>query len=137
MDDMHRQEYENWIKETIAKELTPQGDLLPPWQRYPEIQNGSIGWRMGYGEAYMIAWDKWASQINQEQLIEYFKKYAPIPVEWLSWVSNRFGDENISHEMFSGAGNFTGIHWLEQKELASFSEFKSWYDSWYDKNRKK
>ena len=85
----------------------------------------------------MRAWDKWASQMNQEQLIEYFKKYTPIPVEWLSWVSNRFGDENISHEMFSGTGDFAGIHWLERHGLASFSEFKSWYDSWYDKIRKK
>ena len=93
---------------------------------------------MGYGEAYMIAWDKWASQLNQEQRLGYFGKYLPIPTEWLGWVSNRFGDTQFAHEMFSGGGNFDGIRWLDQQGLANFDEFKSWYDSWYDewKNQK-
>lgn len=134
--EKERERQANQINKTIAEELTPQGDLLPPWQKFPEIQARSIGWRMGYGEMYMIAWDKWADQFNKEQLIEYFKKYAPIPVEWLSWVSNRFSDENIAHEIFSGGGEFNGIRWLEQQGLASFSEFKSWYSSWYDKWKK-
>ena len=130
MNEKRKQEYENWVKETIAKELTPQDDLLPPWQKYPEIHWGSIGWRMGYGEVYMIAWNKWASQLKQEQLIEYFKKHTPIPVEWLSWVSNCFGDKNIAHEIFLGGGNFDGIRWLEKQGLASFSEFISWFENW-------
>ena len=131
MDEDQRKVFDDWVNETIAKELTSQGDLLPPWQKYPEIQAGSIGWRMGYGEAYMIAWDKWASLRNQEQLLEYFKNYLPIPMDWLSWVSYRFGDKNIAHEFFSGGGNFDGIRWLDQQGLTDFSEFKSWYDSWY------
>ncbi len=137
MDEKHRQEYEKWVKETIAKELTTQGDLLPPWQKYPEIQHGSIGWRMGYGEAYNTAWNKWADQLNQEQLIEYFKKYTPLPVEWLSWVSNRFGDKDITHEMFSGTGDFAGIRWLEQQGLADFAEFKSWFEKDWEKRKGK
>jgi hypothetical protein len=133
MDENPKNAYDKWANEIIAKELTPQGDLLPPWKKYPEIQAGSIGWRMGYGEGYMIAWDKWASQFNKDQLIEYFKKFLPIPLDWLTWVSNRFGDKNITHEFLSGGGNFDGIHWLEQQGLTNFDEFKSWYDSWYDK----
>jgi hypothetical protein len=131
MADKHQQAYEDWAKKTIAKELAMQDDLLPPWQRHPEIPPGSLGWRMGHGETYMVAWDQWANQLKQEQLIEYFKKYAPIPIEWLSWVSYRFGDKNIAQEILSGGGNFNGIHWLEQQGLANFSEFKSWYESWY------
>lgn len=32
------------------------GNLLmaPLWLMYPEIPNGSIGWRMGYGEGYAM-----------------------------------------------------------------------------------
>lgn len=127
-----REQRAKHIKEVIAEELTPQDDLLPPWQKFPEIQAGSIGWRMGYGESYMLAWDKWSDKFNQEQLIAYFKKYLPIPLEWLTWASNRFGDENIAHEFFTGSGDFKTIHWLEQQGLANFDEFKSWYDSWYD-----
>jgi len=116
MDENQRKVFDDWVNETIAKELTPQGDLLPPWRKYPEIQAGSIGWRMGYGEAYMTAWDKWSSLRNQEQLLEYFKNYLPIPMDWLSWVSNRFGDKNIAHEFFSGGGNFDGIVGLNNKD---------------------
>ena len=123
----------NQKNKTIAEELTPQGDLLPPWQKFPEIQAGSIGWRMGYGEVYMMAWDKWTDLFTKEQLIEYFNRYLPIPLDWLPWVSNRFGDENVAHEFFSGGGDFVGIRWLEQQGLANFNEFKSWYDSWYQK----
>jgi hypothetical protein len=128
-----RKRHQELVNKTIAGELTPQGDLLPPWQRFPEIQAGSIGWRMGYGETYMMAWDKWTDPFTQEQLIEYFKKYLPIPPDWLPWVSNRFGDKNVAHEFFSGGGDFIGIRWLEQQGLANFNEFKSWYGSWYEK----
>jgi hypothetical protein len=93
MDESQRQKYKNWSKETIAKELTPQGDLLPPWRKYPEIQRYSIGWRMGYGESYMIAWDEWSEQMTLEQRVEYFKKYSPIPLEWLDWVASRCRDD--------------------------------------------
>jgi hypothetical protein len=137
-----RERRANQMNRTIAEELTPQGDLLPPWLKFPEIQAGSIGWRMGYGEIYMMAWDKWSDQFSKEQLIGYFKKYLPIPLDWLPWVSNRFGDTNVAHEFFKGGGDFDGIHWLEQQGLANFDEFKSWYDSWYatwkkQKDRKK
>lgn len=128
MDEKLRQKYDHWAKETIAKELTPQGDLLPPWKKYPEIPRNSIGWRMGYGESYMIAWDKWVEPMELEQLVEYFRKYSPIPVDWLDWTAYRCGYSEMVDDMISGNGDFTGIHWLEQQGLANFSEFKSWYD---------
>ena len=129
MDEHSHQIYDKWFKKTIAEELTPQGDLLPPWLRYPEIQHHSIGWRMGYGESYIMAWDKWAESLSRDDLVKYFKKYFPIPVEWLDWVASRCGFKDIAKDMFSGKGEFTGIHWLEQQGLANFSEFKKWYGS--------
>jgi hypothetical protein len=136
MSENLNNQYDEWANKIIAEELTPEGDLLPPWKRYPEIQAGSIGWRMGYGEGYMHAWDKWAEQLDQEKLIEYFKKYLPLPAEWLIWISNRFGDQDSAAEFFSGGGEFKGIQWLEQQGLANFSDFKVWYGSWYDKWQK-
>src|SRR5262245_36626911 len=121
---------DEWVRKTIADELTPQGDLLPPWLRHPEIKSMSIGWRMGYGEAYMIAWDTWSQQMNQGNLAAYFKKYLPIPIDWLHWVASRCG-YSVTEDMFAGEGEFKGIHWLEEQGLAKFSDFKKWYDeSW-------
>jgi hypothetical protein len=129
--------YEDRINQTIAEDMTSDGDLLPPWKKYPIIPRGSIGWRMGAGEHYMWAWDEWAGRMSPQQLVEYFRKYVPIPIEWLDWVSNRFGDEKIVEEMFSGGGNFDGIRWLEQKGLASFSEFPSWHDKTWKEEKGK
>jgi len=132
IDGRQREEYEKmhekWVADNIAKELTPQGDLLPPWQKYPKYPNGSLAWRMGGGEAYLLAWDTWRSQMTREQLVEYFKKYAPLPIEWLSWVANCCGFNDAITEIISGTAEFAGIHWLEEQGLASFHDFKLWHD---------
>jgi hypothetical protein len=121
-------EQETWIETIIAKELTSQGDLLPPWQKYPQIPHGSLGWKMGPGESYGIAWRKWAEGMEKDQLAQYFRRHAPIPVEWLSWVATQFGDQKIAEEMFAGTGDFAGIHMLERLGLASFAEFAAWLE---------
>jgi hypothetical protein len=108
--------------------LTSDGDLLPPWLKYPEIKSHSLGWRMGQGEVYMIAWYKWAEPMTLEQLVVYFKKYLPIPLEWLDWVAMSCGHDEIVTDMFSGTGEYVGINWLELQGLANFAEFKTWYD---------
>lgn len=33
--------------------------MLPPWLKHPEIPAGSIGWRMGVGEDYLLDWFDW------------------------------------------------------------------------------
>lgn len=45
-------------------ERDAQGDLLPPWLRYPAIPFGSIGWRMGGGEAYWDDFRLWYSHLD-------------------------------------------------------------------------
>lgn len=120
-------------KKNDEKELTPQSDLLPPWQKYPDIPGRAIGWRTGDGKSYMSAWDKWAEKMKPEERIEYFKKYLPIPTAWLGWVAMKCGQDSVIDDMLSGNTNFVGIHWLEQHGLANFSEFKTWYDNNWDK----
>ncbi len=120
MDEKYRPSQEKWMKEMIDKELASQGAVLPPWQKHPELDRYSIGWRMGYGEGYMMAWDWWASQMKLNQLIEYFKKYLPIPLEWLDWVAYRC-DNKLSDKV-------AGVRWLELQGLANFSEFMAWYE---------
>lgn len=114
---------EQWIEEAITKELAERKDLLPPWLKYPDIPKFSIGWRMGGGESYLMIWEAWAKKLDQSQLLAYFDRYKPIPVNWLNWVSYFFGfDDDLSLEN----EDFPGIHWLEDHQLASYSEFKEW-----------
>ena len=48
----------NKDKNQIKKDHTDE--MLPVWLQYPEIPQGSIGWRMGYGEAYSSEFYDWS-----------------------------------------------------------------------------
>ena len=64
-------------------------DLPPPWAKHPEIPSGSIGWRMGYGEGWMIRWGEWlASQPKDRAWREaYLRRHAPAPRTWAQTVA--------------------------------------------------
>ena len=133
MTEKQSNQSEDPVSKRIAKELTSQGDLLPPWQKYPDIPPRTMGWRTGDRASYITAWNKWAEPISREEMIEYFKRYLPIPPAWLGWVGIQCGQDSVMDDMLSGNTNFVGIHWLEQHGLANFSEFKAWYDNTWDK----
>ena len=45
--------------------------LLPPWLACPKIERYSIGWRMGYGEDYLIKWGEWYQTLSDEETVYY------------------------------------------------------------------
>jgi hypothetical protein len=61
----------------------------PPWSKYPELQRGSIGWRMGHGEDYMDEWNSWFETLTDKMRKEYFDENKPIPEEWIDFVDSR------------------------------------------------
>lgn len=67
--------------------MNPMG---PPWLMYPEISNGSIGWRMGYGEHYMCYFIEWLEFLTESQQKKYQQMF-PEPKQW-----NGFYDEDNS-----------------------------------------
>ena len=54
---------------------------LPPWKAYPQIQFGSIGWRMGYGEKFIVNWSKYYFSLS-ELAREKYKLENPPPSTW-------------------------------------------------------
>lgn len=60
----------------MTKEVWP-----PPWQKYPTIPIGSLGWRMGHGEEYWYAWQDWYAGLATDQRHRYQKQY-PEPSGW-------------------------------------------------------
>lgn len=82
---------------------------------------------MGSGEWYLMLWHYWAQRLAQAQLLGYWIQYHPLPVEWLDWVAASFGYDDLE-DMLNGGGEFAGIRWLEQQDLASFADFKTWYE---------
>lgn len=66
--------------------------LPPPWLAYPEIERYSIGWRMGYGESYIIKWGDWYDNLPEKEAEEY-QKLFPEPVTWRG-----YWDEDVEEE---------------------------------------
>lgn len=58
--------------------------MPPPWLMYPHILQGSIGWRMGYGEDYMMKFHKWFSELSESDQDNY-KEMFPGPLNFIGW----------------------------------------------------
>lgn len=55
--------------------------MAPLWIKYPEISESSIGWRMGYGEAYAEEFYNWFYALSKEKKKEFEEKF-PKPLLW-------------------------------------------------------
>lgn len=76
-------------------------EMLPLWLKYPQIPDGSIGWRMGEGEAYALEHSSWYSHLTQEEKERYQAKF-PEPVCW------SLAEENIKRH-----GSFWIYNWQQ------------------------
>jgi ribA/ribD-fused uncharacterized protein len=68
--------------------------MAPLWIMYSHISRYSIGWRMGYGENYVIEFTSWYSSLNIEEKNMYQKMF-PEPKGWLGWYKEEHTDEDI------------------------------------------
>lgn len=55
--------------------------MLPPWDRHPDIPLGSIGWRMGEGEEYLISFRDWFGRRALDEKARYAATH-PEPPDW-------------------------------------------------------
>ena len=69
--------------------------LPPPWIAYPHIERYSIGWRMGYGEAYIIdKWGKWYDALSEKEQKEY-RDLFPEPITWIGYWEEEYDAEEL------------------------------------------
>ena len=61
--------------------------LPPPWMALPDIERGSIHWRMGIGEAYLEKWGPWYRQLSEAEKKEYLRLF-PEPLPWLGCITH-------------------------------------------------
>lgn len=55
--------------------------MAPLWLMYPNIQNGSIGWRMGYGEGYAMDFYSWFGNLEEGEKKKYREMFQK-PKRW-------------------------------------------------------
>lgn len=75
-DAMLKQRYENELKNSPP---------LPPWVKYPEHESGSLFWRMGEGEEYLIDYFSVYLKYASEADIRAYKLKYPAPKAWQTW----------------------------------------------------
>jgi len=97
------------LAEAIATELRDKSALLPPWRKHPNIPRYSIGWRMGYGDHYLMVWWQWAAEQSKEALLDSFRAHAPIPVEWADWAAGQLGFDEDGEDPESGVARLAEL----------------------------
>ena len=63
--------------------------LSPPWKKYPDLPQGDLGWRMGYGEDYLDQFNKWWRTCSPKDKQKYARRY-PAPAEWLGFYDDPY-----------------------------------------------
>ena len=72
----------------VAMSREPDAELEPPWAAFPWIQYGSIGWRMGCGEDYLLQWFPYvqAHIPNFSSALAYLQRHPRAPRTWASFL---------------------------------------------------
>ncbi len=60
-------DWEERCRERLPSNLNENGDLMPPWARFPDYERHSIGWRMGGGEDWLGLWYLFVEQLPKDK----------------------------------------------------------------------
>jgi len=64
-----------------------EGRPVPPWEKYPNLRRGSMGWRMGAGEIFLReTFAPWWSKLGEAERTKY-RLAHPAPDEWKGYLS--------------------------------------------------
>lgn len=69
--------------------------MTPPWLKYPNLSECTIGWRMGYGEDYQYQFLDWLDTLDSKQQKQY-QALFPYPSFWLykQWEKRVIADDD-------------------------------------------
>jgi hypothetical protein len=62
--------------------------MLPPWKALPDIPAGSVGWRMGPGEEYIVEFAQWFARKHVDAKRWYADEH-PEPLGWEGFYIRR------------------------------------------------
>jgi hypothetical protein len=115
----------------LSDELDANGDLTPPWEKFPTYERYTIGWRMGDGEGWLSYWYVFLENLDPafETRLAYLQRHPPAPKNWADRV---YGVLYPSAEDAEGAENEDQIIDQRRAELlylgliASDASFPIW-----------
>ena len=97
-------EMKEWMKEEIAKHIDNNGDIEPPWARFPDYTRYSIGWRMGAGESWMDMWLAWLETLPTDLATRraYLERYPAAPFNWSTLVQSVLSPDDDNGDALNG-----------------------------------
>ncbi|MFZ6875171.1 hypothetical protein ACO0LF_24155 [Undibacterium sp. Di27W] len=75
---------------TYLADLDVHGDIAPPWEKFPDYDRYTIGWRMGAGETWLKKWKSFIRQMPDEfeLRLAYLKRHPAAPYSWADFVQD-------------------------------------------------
>ncbi|WP_437585806.1 hypothetical protein [Sorangium sp. So ce1000] len=117
----------------LREHLDVHGDIAPPWERFPDYERTTIGWRMGAGEDWLGLWSVFLEQLapDRETRIAYLRRHPPAPISWAGAVykvlypPDQADDEDGDEEDPTAAASERSAL-LEQGLIAVDVSFSTW-----------
>lgn len=80
--------WQQFYRDRLAAELDANGDLTPPWEKFPRYDRYTIGWRMGDGESWLCYWSVFLEDLDPafDVRLAYLRRHPPAPKNWASRV---------------------------------------------------
>jgi hypothetical protein len=72
----------------LHEHLDANGDLAPPWEKFPTYERYTIGWRMGPGESWLCLWHVFLEGLDPAHAVRlaYLRRHPPAPITWADAV---------------------------------------------------
>jgi hypothetical protein len=87
-EDIVPVDWNQFYRTRLPEFLDGNGDLAPPWERFPGYERYTIGWRMGAGEDWLCLWHVFLEDLDPafDARLAYLRRHPPAPVTWADWV---------------------------------------------------
>jgi hypothetical protein len=102
--------WEDFCRGRLPEFLDVNGDLAPPWERFPNYERYTIGWRMGTGEDWLGLWHVFLDglDLSFEARLAYLRRHPPAPETWADAVHGVLypsaGDDDPGEDEEAAAG---------------------------------
>lgn len=109
---------QSWELSLLADVKQEFGSIPPQWVVFPEYHPVSMGWRMGGGESYAVAWRHWFKEQNFtfDEKVAYFKQYKT-PDAWLMALVEILYEDDLKKEFGD-----TFIYYQDEEKVRPYFE---------------
>jgi hypothetical protein len=80
--------WQQFLREGLADQLDENGDLAPPWEKFPQEERHGNAWRMRTGEGWLGHWLLFIESLEPAYAVrlDYLRRHPPAPFTWADRV---------------------------------------------------